>query len=163
MAAEPLMPRFAALRAALSHTRVVESGSFPLYRVLLACSFISSVTQAFDRQATVSVTSITPDWGDWLFIVCQGGASVAILVALYMIDANKDHATRLHDSLSLEFIGLVILQTIIAINVIAVCFYYHRPPTGQGTWFQIGFSFWCSFRLWDIRKAIRTLVHTDSP
>lgn len=152
------MARFQLLRRALSHTRVVETGSFPLYRVLVACSFISSITQAFDRKATISVTSITPDWGDWLFIGAQGAASIMVVTALYMIDANRYHATKLNDSLNLEFIGLVILQTVIAINVVAVTFYYNRPPTGQGSWFQIGFSFWCFFRLWDIRKAIRKLT-----
>lgn len=150
----------AILGRALRRTRIVPSGSPPLYRILILMSVISSITQALDRQATVSVTSIAPTWFDWAFVTVQLTASLAVLAGLYMVDENKFHAQRLNDSLNLEFIGLAFLQTAILVNVTAIVFYYDRPPTGQGSWFQIGFWFWCFFRMWDIRQAIRKLTQT---
>ena len=56
------------LRRTLSRTRVVRSGSPPLYRMLILGSLCASVTQAFDRDSLISVTRMTPDWFDYPFI-----------------------------------------------------------------------------------------------
>lgn len=153
------MRGFAAwLRCTLSHTRVVRSGSPPLYRMLALGSLCASVTQAFDRDSLISVTRMTPDWFDYPFIAFGIVGSLMILISLYMTDESKFDPERLNDSLNLEMIGLFIMQTLIVVNIVALVFYYGDPPSGMGSWFQVFFGLWSINRVREIRRAVRELT-----
>lgn len=145
-------------RQALLHTRVVQSGSPPLYRLLVIGVIISAVFQGFAQEAPESITAQTPGWFDWAFIGFTGVSGVLILAGLYLIDENRFHARRLADSLMMERLGLAFLMTVIAVNIVAVVFYYGRPPTGMGSIWQCMFWLWGWTRLRDIRKALRGLT-----
>ncbi|AKG94818.1 hypothetical protein SEA_COROFIN_19 [Mycobacterium phage Corofin] len=145
------------------HTRYVYSGSPPLYRLMMIGTVLSAVAQAFDRDATLSVASYLPTWADWLFIGAQFVAGLMVWVSLYLVDENREHATRLNDSLYLELLGLIVMQTVIAVNVVAVAFYYGRQPTGQGSWLQIMLSVWIWTRIRDILRTLRKLREPDEP
>lgn len=142
----------------LRHTRWVPSGSPPLYRLLVVSTILSAIAQSFAKEAVESVAALTPTWFDWAFIGLTALGGVLVLVGLYLTDENKYHATRLADSLNIERFGLSLMMTVIAVNIVAVWFFYGRPPTGTGSWFQIGFWVWSWTRLWDIRKALRGLT-----
>lgn len=146
------------LRRTLSRTRVVRSGSPPLYRMLIIGSLCASITQAVDRDSLISVTRMTPDWFDYPFIALGIIASLMILVSLYMTDENKFDPERLNDSLNLELIGLLILQTLIVVNIVALVFYYRDSPSGMGSWFQVFFGVWSINRCREIRRVVRDLT-----
>lgn len=141
----------------MRHTRRVTSGNYPLYRILIVCSLLSAIAQALNRQATESVSAVAPAWFDWTFIGLQGLAAGLILWGLYWSDDTHYDQERFNDSLNLEFAGLLFMQTVITVNMVAVVFYYDRPPTTQGSWLQIGLWFWIWFRGWEIYKVIRGL------
>lgn len=143
---------------ALRHTRIVQSGSPPLYRILALTVVFSAISQMFAQEAPESVNALTSDWFDWAFIGFTALGGVLVLVGLYLTDENRFHATRLADSLNTERFGLSLLMTVIAVNIVAVWIFYGRPPTGMGSWFQIGFWVWSWTRLWDIRKALKELT-----
>lgn len=146
------------VRRSLRHTRIVPSGSPPLYRLLLVGTVLSGVAQAFDREATLSVAALTPWWVDWLFIGFTLLSGLCALAGLYLIDEHKFHATKLAASLQLERFGLSTLMTVVAVNQAAVVFYYDQLPTSGGSWFQIMFWCWAWTRLWEIHKALRELT-----
>lgn len=142
----------------LRHTRVVQSGSPPLYRLLALATVASAVAQSFAQAAPESVAALTPGWFDWAFTSLTGVGGALVLVGLYMTDENRFHATKLADSLNIERFGLSLMMTVIAVNIVAVWFFYGRPPASTGSWLQIGFWFWSWTRLWDIRKALKELT-----
>ena len=146
------------VRHGLRHTRYVASGSPPLYRLVALGTLLSGIAQGFDREATLSVAALTPDWFDWLFIgmTIVGGAMT--LIGLYMTSENRAHATKLALSLQIERCGLVFMMTVAAVNLGAMTFYYGQPPTGMGSWLMIVLWFWAWTRLWDIRKALKGLT-----
>ena len=142
----------------LRHTRYVASGSPPLYRLVALGTLLSGIAQAFDREATLSVATLTPDWFDWLFIGTTIAGGALILVGLYMTSENRRHATRLALSLQIERTGLVFSMTVATVNLGAVYVYYHQLPTGMGSWLMIVLWLWGWTRLWDIHKALRGLT-----
>ncbi|QBP32587.1 hypothetical protein SEA_GODPHATHER_14 [Mycobacterium phage GodPhather] len=150
-------PKHSKWRIWMRHTRVVKSGSPPLYRMLTFGMLCSGIAQAFDRETPSSISSVTPTWFDVLFIAWTIIGALVVLVALYMTDESKFHARHLGDSLNLEWIGLSMMLTCITVNTVAVFFFYDRPPTSGGSWFQIAFGVWGCIRLRDIRRAVRQL------
>ena len=144
-------------RAALRHTRYVQSGSPPLYRLLVFGMFVSSVIQMFKGTGPVSVATVGAEWFDIAFMIGQAVSTVAILAGLYMIDENRYVPEKLNDSLNLEFIGLLILQALLIVNVTAVWF-YSGVPNSPSIWCEIMFSAWAYTRLWDLRKTIKRLT-----
>ena len=119
---------------------------------------MSAIAQSFTQEAVESVAALTPSWFDWAFIGLTALGGILVLTGLYLTDESKYHATRLADSLNIERFGLSLMMTVIAVNIVAVWFFYGRPPAGTGSWFQIGFWCWSWTRLWDIRKALRGLT-----
>ena len=109
-------------------------------------------------EPSESITAYTAPWFDYTFIAMTLAAGVLILVGLYMTDENRYHAQRLADRLSIERVGLAWLMGCIAVNIVAIVFYYGRLPTGTGSWWQVMFWLWGWTRLVDIRKALRSLT-----
>ena len=146
------------VRSALKHTRLVASGSPPLYRLMVVGAVISGIIQAANGQASIAVADNSFPWFDYAFITIQLLAAVGVLLSLYMIDGTRYDAAKLHRSLNIEFISLILLQTAIAVNVTAAGFFNDGIPPAQGTWFTIMFFLWALTRLWEIRRAIGDLT-----
>lgn len=149
---------FGGVLRGLRHTRYVASGSPPLYRLVALGTLLSGIAQAFDREATLSVAALTPDWFDWVFVGTTLAGGAMILTGLYMTSENRRHATKLALSLQVERTGLVFLMTVAAVNIGALVFYYGEWPTGMGSWLLIVLWCWGWTRLWDIHKALRGLT-----
>lgn len=149
---------WAGVRRAMGHTRLVPAGNPPLYRLILMALCISSVLQLIYGEPPVSVRSVAAAWYDYAFVLAQAFGSALCIIGLYMIDGNRLHATRLYQSLGVEFTGLLIVQTCIIANTTAVWFYYDRPPTAPASWIALGFSLWAWFRMWDIRRTMKGLA-----
>lgn len=109
-------------------------------------------------DAPQSVTDNTPEYFDYLFIGLQLIATVMIIAALYWEDGSSHHAAKLRHSLAVEFVGLIFLNTVILVNVVAVMFYNQGPPSAGSTWLLIVFGTWIMFtRLPEIWRATREL------
>ena len=78
----------------LRHTRIVRSGSPPLYRLMLVGVVLSGITQWYDGSSTDSVAVLTPDWFDYAFITLTIVGGLLCLAGLYMATENRFHATK---------------------------------------------------------------------
>lgn len=146
------------VRRGLRHTRIVPSGSPPLYRLNMVGLLVSGIIQAILGDAPQSVSDNTPEYFDWFFIGLQLIGTVAIIGALYGVENNTDHAAKLRRSLVAEFVGLVFLVTVIIVNVVAVMFYNQGPPSAPSTWLLIMFGGWILYtRLPEVKRIIKEL------
>jgi hypothetical protein len=140
------------VRLVLAHTRFVPT---PLYRLLVVGQIFAGLSQLI-FGAPASVTENSPHYFNNVFIAFSLLGGVVTLVALYFIDGSTKDAKKLHASLNLELLGLILIQTAITINVAGV-FFTLGTPTSSGTWFLIMFWGWAWFRMGAIVKATREL------
>ena len=141
------------VRRFLGHTRFVPT---PLYRLLVVGQVLAGVCQlTFGAPASVSDNS--PHYFDLAFCMMSFTAGALMLGGLYLVEANTTDPIKLHRSFSMELLGLVLLQTVIAISVAGVLFQLGTPPTSGATWFQIMFWCWGWFRVHDLVRVIRLL------
>lgn len=119
---------------------------------------ISGIIQAILGDAPQSVSDNTPEYFDWFFIGLQLLGTIAVIVALYGVENNTEHAAKLRRSLAFEFVGLVFLVTVMIVNVVAVMFYNQGPPSAPSTWLLIMFAGWVLYtRLPEIWRATKAL------
>lgn len=141
------------VRRLLGHTRFVPT---PLYRLLVIGQVLAGVSQlVFGPPASVSENS--PAYFDPLFCIASFVAGALTLSGLYLVEESTTNARQLHRSFSLELVGLMLLQTVIAINVVGVIYQLGTPPTAGSTWFQIMFWLWGWFRVRDLLRVIKVL------
>lgn len=153
----------------LSHTRFVPT---PVYRLVLIAAGISAVLQlGYGAPISVTATSDT-GWFDWTFVGFQLLGAVLALWGLYLVEGETpppwvdgtDAAhreidpERLQRSLTMELLGLIFLQTCMAIQIVATVAYNGRVPSALWTWMGIVFWLWSFFRDRDIIRAIRRLT-----
>lgn len=142
------------VRRWLAHTRFVPT---PVYRLMVVSWLISGLLQ-FVYGAPSSVVIQGPaSWFDWAFVIAQLLSAVMLLGGLYLVEGNTAHATRLHRSLGLEFLGIIGLQTVIAVQVVAATFNQGRIPSAGTTWMGIVFAVWLIWRERDILRVVRVL------
>lgn len=142
------------VRRWLAHTRFVPT---PVYRLMVLAWLISGVVQLV-YGAPNSVRVVGPStWFDWVFISFQLLGAVLTLTGLYLVESNSEHATKMHRSLGMEFIGIVFLQTVVAINVVAIAYNEGRIPAAGTTWMGIIFATWLLWRERDILRVVRVL------
>lgn len=152
----------------LSHTRFVPT---PVYRLMVLAWTISGVLQIiYGPPNTVQTTSATGEtsWFNLIFVLCQLAASALVFIGLYFVKENSKafvtvdeadkYVARLRISLTLELIGIIGLQTVIAVQVASSAFYQSRIPSAGTTWMAIIFAAWCGFRQRDIILAQRKLA-----
>ncbi|ABE67438.1 hypothetical protein PBI_QYRZULA_18 [Mycobacterium phage Qyrzula] len=145
------------------HSRQVQSGSPPLYRILLVASVCAGVVQSFKRTPPNSIAENSPTWYGYALIGVLLFGGITALLGLYMADENKHHATRLNFSLNVELLGLVALQTATIINMAGVIANQIDQgngwaPSSPSSWYSLGFSLWMWFRIKDIILGIRMLT-----
>jgi hypothetical protein len=160
----------------VAHTRFVPT---PLYRLMLIAAMISGGLQLmFGAPASVRDTS-AGTWFDWTFVGIQLISAAFAVVGLYMVegenappwvsqtspvmepDPDDISPGKLHASLTLELMGLLGLQTSMAMQVTANAFQLGRIPSAMTIWMGIVFWFWAWFRVRDIVRAIRKLTRRD--
>lgn len=139
----------------LKHTRFVPTH---LYRLLLLAALVSSVLQlVYGAPASVQSATGAAIWMDWMFVGLQLAGSVLALWGLYLVNDNAAHATHLARSLLLELLGLIMLQTSIAVGLVAAVDYQGRVPSALATWLVFTFWVWSFLRDRDIWFAMRAL------
>lgn len=152
----------------LSHTRFVPT---PIYRlILLAAGISASLQLVYGAPDSVTATSGSSLF-DWLFVGFQLVGAVSAIWGLYLVEGENappwaespgDHHTmdpsKLQRSLTLELFGLILLQTVIAIQIVASSAYAGRIPSALATWMMIVFWLWSFFRDRDIIRALRRLT-----
>ncbi|AGT12918.1 hypothetical protein KAYACHO_14 [Mycobacterium phage KayaCho] len=156
----------------LAHTRFVPT---PLYRLVLIAAGISAVLQLINgAPASVTATADT-GWFDWAFVGFQLIGAVCALWGLYLVEGDTPtpwaawaatvtgevpeiDPEKLQRSLTLELVGLIALQTCMAIQIVSTVAYYGRVPSALWTWMGIVFWLWSFFRDRDIIRAIRRLT-----
>ena len=155
----------------LAHTRFVPT---PLYRLILIAAVISSVLQlVYGAPVSVQNTS-DASWFDWAFVIVQLVGAVLALTGLYLVEGETPppwisvadvvrgraeiNPEKLHRSLSIELLGLIFLQTVIAVQLAASSFDQGRPPSSLAIWALAVFWAWSFFRDRDILRALRKLT-----
>lgn len=145
-------------RKAIHHTRVVTSGSYPLYRLMVMGAVISGILQVVFRKTPESLKSLGlhPAY-DWFFLLMQLGGALTILVALYMENEEEPEPDHAHLSLSLEQTGLFFLGTAMVVFQFGVIVNNGGPPLAAVTWFGIAFIAYIIKRMREVRRAIKEL------
>ncbi|QGH75267.1 membrane protein [Mycobacterium phage Quesadilla] len=157
----------------LAHTRFVPT---PLYRLILVAAVISSVLQlVFGAPVSVSAVARSESFS-WAFVALQLAGAVLALIGLYLVEGEspppwtttgpdiaaaeraKINPEKLHRSLSIELLGLIFLQTVIAVQLAASAFDQGRIPSSLAIWVLAVFWGWSFFRDRDILRAMRKLT-----
>lgn len=148
----------ARLRRGLAHTRVVTSGSYPLYRLMALGAFISGLVQVIERRVPPSIRSApTPGWYDYAFVGLQLLGALLILVGLYMETDKNPNPDRAHLSLTIELVGLWFLGTSIAAYTYGVLVQNHGLPITMVSWFGVAMLCYIVRRMREIRRGVREL------
>ena len=143
-----------AVRRFLGHTRFVPT---PLYRLLVLGQIIAGICQLTIGPPSGVSTAEPPHYFVIGFCVTSLVAGTLMLAGLYLVEESTTDAEKLHRSFTLELVGLVLLQTVIAANTVGVIFDLGTPPTSGATWFQIMFWCWAWFRIRDLVRVIKVL------
>jgi hypothetical protein len=154
----------------LSHTRFVPT---PLYRLMLAAAMISSLLQlAYGAPAAVAETSRS-ELFDWAMVGVQLAAAITAVIGLYLVEGNTPtpwsdrppttegpdiDPEKLHRSLTVELLGLIGLQTCVAIQLFSYFASAGRVPSALSVWMMAMFWAWSFFRDRDILRALRKLT-----
>lgn len=152
----------------LSHTRFVPT---PLYRLMLIAAGISAGLQLIFGAPAAVTAQADATWFDWAFVGFQLAGAVAAIWGLYLVegenappwaenpgDPHEIDAGKLQRSLTLELFGLLMLQTVMAIQITASSFDLGRVPSSLALWMVIVFWSWAWFRVRDIVRALRRLT-----
>ena len=153
----------------LAHTRFVPT---PLYRLILIAGVISSGLQLiYGAPATVASVSDSVAF-NWAFVAVQLVGAVLALTGLYLVGSETPlpwrlgdpwtapdiNPEKLHRSLSIELLGLIFLQTVIAVQLAASALDQGRIPSSLAIWALAVFWSWSFFRDRDILRALRKLT-----
>lgn len=121
-------------------TRRVESGSFPLYRLVVLGILISAILQALLFSVPASVAAVVPGVLVYFYWLTQAGGAALLLLGLYTEKARK--------SLHLERVGAITLATSGFMYFAAVCINLGMIPLSTGTWVIFAFSLYLVYRVW---------------
>ena len=131
-------------------TRHVESGSFPLYRLVVLGILISALLQAFLWSVPVSVAAAIPGALIYAYWAFQAGGAAILLTGLY-----TERAMR---SLHLERTGAITLAASGFLFFVAVWIGTGALPLSSGTWVIFMLSIYLVYRvLKEIPKEIRAV------
>ncbi|QIG58299.1 hypothetical protein SEA_SKOG_147 [Gordonia phage Skog] len=146
------------VRRGLHHTRIVTSGSYPLYRLMVMGAVVASLIQIVTVTVPPSLRSLGLHAAyDWFFLFLQLGGAITILIALYMENEEEPEPDHAHLSLTLEVVGLWLLGTALAVYLFGVIINNAGPPTVVVTWFGVAFLIYIGKRMREVRAAIKEL------
>lgn len=134
----------------MSVFRRVESGSFPLYRLIVLGVLISGILQAVYWEVPPSVASTSPQTFDFVYAGLQSAGAVVLLAGLYTRRAMR--------SLQLERIGGTALATAGFMYSAAVIGSNGGPPLTAATWAIFMLSVYLVYRIVrEIPREIRAI------
>lgn len=137
------------MRLITSPARRVDSGSYPLYRMLMAALVISAALGLIMQDVPDSVSQVTNFSGHVVYLAAQLGGSGMILVAL--------HLKRAWLSLQLERLGSVGVATNAGIYSVAVASEYGLP-VAAATWGSMALGLYCLYRgIYEVPKELAEL------
>ena len=141
----------------LAHTRFVPT---PVYRLMVLSWLVGGLLSLiFGPPFNVaSQLDAEPQWFMWAYVALQIAASALTLSGLYLVEENIAQPEKLHRSLTMELVGIIFLETCIAIQVTATFFSQPSFPTSGLVWMGIVFGLWILARVRDILRAIRRLT-----
>ncbi|ATW61133.1 hypothetical protein SEA_HARAMBE_38 [Gordonia phage Harambe] len=145
------------LRAVLGHTRVVASGSYPLYRLVCLFGIISALLAFAYRQWPPSFAEST-DGNLFAGIVFSGMQLVgctSIIVGMYLHGEVNPKPTRVQTSLAVERFGTVLLIPVIATYTYGVILNNQGPPTTWATSALFAFGLYLVIRFFEIGRALK--------
>lgn len=143
----------------LTHTRVVVSGSYPLYRLMCIAGIVSSLVTFIYHKWPASFVEATDD-NTFVGIVfnCMQLAGCSLAAgAFYMHRDSEPSQEKIHLSLALERMGIVLMGAVIAVYTYGVVKQNSGAPT---TWATIGlvfFGLYLVYRFFEIGKAQREI------
>ena len=135
------------------YTRRVVSGSFPLYRLMVAGVLVSAMLQIIYQKVPESVEATSPRVFDYVYLVAQAGGAVVLLGSMY--------TRRPLLSLNLERFGAATLAMSCALYVAAAVLNNSGPPLSSGVWLVVAlliYLVWRAFR--DIPRDLRVMEQT---
>lgn len=146
------------IRAILDHSRVVVSGSKPLYRGLCVAGVVSGILQFSMRRWPPSFVDATDGVG---YLYVFGGMQIvgclAILVGLYMHKDSEPSLHKVSTSLALERAGAALLVPVIASYTWGVIKLNGGPPSAWATLGLVAFGYYLCIRFYEIGESLKTL------
>lgn len=142
----------------LGRTRVVESGSYPLYRLIALSATISAIMQMVTQtwpQSFVDAAATT--WSGWVFSTAQLFGGLFVWIALYMHEDSEPSLSRVQLSLSLERMGCALMISVIGTYTYGVVDQNGGIPKAWATWALMFFGLYLVYRFNEIRKALKEL------
>lgn len=119
------------------YNRHVQSGSWPLYRLIMVALLISSTLSLTISSTPDSVSALAGTAADGLYLSAALAGSALVLVGLYIQKAWL--------SLQLERLGAILVATNAAVYAVAVIYTYGMP-TAAATWGSIALGIYCTYR-----------------
>lgn len=145
-------------RRIIRKSRIVESGSYPLYRLISLSAIISGICQMVTRtwpQSFVEATSA--DWAGWAFSAIQFVGGLMVWCALYMHTDSEPVLAKVQLSLSLERMGCALMISAIGTYTYGVIEQNDSFPKTWATWALMLFGIYLIYRLVEIRRALKEL------
>ena len=152
-----IMKRF--WEATIGHTRVVISGSYPLYRLFCMLGIISSILTFSYWKFPVSFSEVTDNnnLAGAIFNSMQLVGCCAVVGSLYLHrDKDPSHA-KVQLSLTIERIGCILLVPVIAAYTYGVIHQNSGPPTTWATCGLVAFGLYLIIRFFEIGNALKEL------
>lgn len=131
-------------------TRRVQSGNFPLYRLVILGILVSGVLQACYWEVPPSVSNTAPSMVDLVFAVMQSAGAAILLAGLY--------TKRAMLSLNLERVGGIAVATAGFMYTCAVVLNNGGLPLTAATWSIFMLSIYLAFRVSvEIPREVRAI------
>lgn len=133
----------------MNPSRRVDSGSYPLYRMIMLSSLISACMQIITGRVPGSVDEAGGLITDVAYLAAQI-IGCSLIIASFWIG-------RAWLSLQVERIGCLCAATNVGIYVVTVVS-SSGMPVAAATWGAIAVGVYCAYRgLWEIRQEIKEL------
>ncbi|QOR56182.1 membrane protein [Gordonia phage Linetti] len=144
------------IRAVFGHTRIVASGSYPLYRLICIGGVISAVLTLSYRSWPASFAETTDDStvAGVIFSAMQLAGCVSVLVGMYFHADADPLPSKVQKSLAIERFGTVLLIPVIAAYTYGVIKSNGGPPTTWATLCLAAFGVYLVLRFLEIGRAL---------
>lgn len=144
-------------RSIASHTRVVVSGSYPLYRYICFAGLISSILTFVYGKWPASFVDATKDsiLTNVTFNSMQLLGCGLSLSAFYLHRDREPSRQKVHLSLSMERIGIILMAPVVVVYTYGVIKQNGGPPTTWATLCLLAFGAYLVFRFTEIGKALK--------
>jgi hypothetical protein len=124
----------------------VDSGPWPLYRIMALMFFCGAVTQAI-KGPPVSVATTVPSWFDPVYVTFTLAATSMIVIAIGIMRETLRAAY-------IERMGLILLFGAMVLYIIPYILTYGVPGTPTA-WTPIGFLIYCPLRYRELGERIK--------